>query len=115
MPKRILLLEDHDDFRRAFRMVLEAGGCAVADYASAEAAAREFLTCDADVAFLDVRLPGRGGDDFGRELLEKCPRTKIVFVTGEADVETLKRKVPGCHALRKPVNFNDLFDLIDSD
>ena len=65
-----------------------------------------------DIALLDVRIPERCGDDYGRELRERCPKTMIVFVTGEALIEPLKQTVPGCVVLRKPIDCDVLLELL---
>ena len=40
-------------------------------------------------------MPDRCGDDFGRELRARCPKTMIVFVTGEALIDPLKATSTG--------------------
>jgi FixJ family two-component response regulator len=66
-----------------------------------------------DIALLDVRMPGRCGDDFGRELRARCPKTMIVFVTGEELLEPLKEVVPDCYVLRKPLDAAVLLELLE--
>jgi two-component system cell cycle response regulator CpdR len=110
--KRVLLLEDHDDSRNAMVRVLTRSGFDVVAYDRCEPAERHLVDCDADIALLDVRMPGRCGDDFGRELRQRCPKTMIVFCTGEALVEPLKQAVPDCFVLRKPVDAAVLLELL---
>ncbi len=110
--KRVLLLEDHDDSREFLAEVLRREGFNVTAYASCAAAEHHLDACDMDVALLDVRMPERCGDDFGRELRARCPKTMIVFVTGEAHFEPLKDAVPDCFVLRKPVDAKVLLELL---
>jgi hypothetical protein len=43
-------------------------------------------------------------DDFGRELRQRCPRTMIVFITGEKNLKSIKASVADCFGMWKPVN-----------
>jgi DNA-binding response OmpR family regulator len=110
--KRVLVIEDHDDSRIALTRVLRRYGFTVTDYDRCKPAEKHLETCDLDIALLDVRMPERCGDDYGRELRERCPKTMIVFLTGEALVEPLKEKVPDCFVLRKPVDCAVLLELL---
>ena len=60
----------------------------------------------------ELRMPGRCGDDFGKEVRARCPKAMIVFITGEALVQPLKAAVPGCFVLRKPFDAEVLRELL---
>ena len=109
--KKVLILEDHDDSRNALARLLTGSGFDVIAYDRCEPAGRHLEDCDADIALLDVRMPNRCGDDFGKELHLRCPKTMIVFCTGEALIEPLKQAVPDCFVLRKPLDCAVLLDL----
>ncbi len=111
--KRVLVFEDHDDSRMALAALLRRSGFEVSAYDGCESAERHLADGDIDIALLDVRMPGRCGDDFGKELRERCPQTMIVFITGEALVEPLKEAVPDCFVLRKPVDAAVLLELLN--
>jgi DNA-binding response OmpR family regulator len=110
--KRVLLLEDHDDSRELMAALLRRSGFDVVAYDRCRPAEPHLGVCDFDIALLDVRMPERCGDDFGRELRARCPRAMIVFVTGEALVEPLKAAVPDCYVVRKPVDAAVLIELM---
>src|SRR4051812_44471591 len=100
--QRVLLLEDHDDVRKGLTFYLTQAGFRVFDFDSAEAASAGLDDTCPDIAILDVRLPGRSGDDFGRELVQRCPKARVLFATAEADIiDRLKAAVPGSLAIRK--------------
>lgn len=109
---RLLLVEDHDDSRRLLTVLLRGKGFQVEGYDHCEPAERHLAACDIDIALLAVRLPGRSGDDFGRELRLKCPHTMIVFITGESLLEPLKEAVPDCFVMRKPIDADLLMELL---
>lgn len=113
-PKRILIVEDEADAREPLADVLELEGYTVFAHESAEDAAMHIEENDADVAIIDVRLPGRFGDDYARELAQKCPDTKIIFLTAEYKVDALKNKVENALVLSKPVDVDVLLRLIES-
>ena len=114
MAKKILLVEDDASARAPLADVLELQGYIVYSHETAEEAAFHILDGDADVAILDVRLPGRFGDEFGIELKAKKPHTKIIFLTGDYRVDHLKTCVPGALVLSKPVDVDVLLQLIES-
>lgn len=102
--KRVLVLEDHDDSRRALAALLRRSDFEVSAYDGCEPAERHLTDCDMDIALLDVRMP--------KELRERCPQTMIVFITGETLMEPLKEAVPDCFVLRKPVDCAVLLELL---
>ena len=110
--KRILLVEDHDDSRELLAALLRRWGLEVFAYDGCKPAERHLAACDVDVALLDVRMPGRCGDDFARELRARCPNTMIVFVTGESLIDPLRAAIPGCFVLRKPFDAEVLRELL---
>jgi DNA-binding response OmpR family regulator len=110
--KRVLIVEDHDDSRTLLAALLRRSGFAVSAYESCALAEPHLAACDIDIALLDVPMPDRCGDDFGRELRERCPKTMIVFITGEPLVDALKVAVPDCFVLRKPIDAAVLLELL---
>ena len=110
--KRVLIVEDHDDSREVLAALLRRAGFEVSAYAGCAPAEGHLAACDIDVALLDVRMPDRCGDDFGKDLRRRCPKTMIVFVTGEALIDPLKKAVPDCFVLRKPIDVAVLLELL---
>jgi DNA-binding NtrC family response regulator len=110
--KRVLLLEDHDDSRYALAALLRRSGFDVTAYDRCKPAEVHLAAGDIDIALLDVRMPERCGDDFGKELRQRCPKTMIVFVTGEEMIDPLKEQVPDCFVIRKPVDVDVLLELL---
>ena len=82
VPARVLIVDDHERFRRTARRVLEAGGWDVvgeaADGAAAIAAASAI---DADVVLLDVGLPDVSGLEVARQLTDRMPGLAIVVIS----------------------------------
>jgi FixJ family two-component response regulator len=63
---------------------------------------------------LDVRLPGRSGLDFQRELVDADIRIPIVFITGHGDIPMSVQAMKGgaIEFLTKPFRDQDLIDAI---
>jgi FixJ family two-component response regulator len=63
---------------------------------------------------LDVRLPGRGGLDFQRELSNSGIHLPIIFITGHADIPMSVQAMKGgaIEFLTKPFRDQDLLDAI---
>jgi DNA-binding response OmpR family regulator len=112
MAKRILYLEDEATTRTAMAYVLRQEGYEVISHPNAEEALPHIAAGDVDIALLDVRLPGRFGDDFGRELAEKSPKVQIIFLTAEEDIDRIKQLVPSSMTIRKPVDIAVLLEIL---
>lgn len=54
----------------------------VATFHSAEGALRYFANNEAELALLDIQMPGMNGLDLGRELKKICPDLVIFYATG---------------------------------
>lgn len=78
---KILLVEDHDALREVTREALQHRGHRVAAFDSAEAALEDGAATDADIALLDLNLPGEDGLSLARRLRRGRPGMGIVMLT----------------------------------
>jgi DNA-binding NarL/FixJ family response regulator len=88
---RVLIADDHPFFRDGLRVLLEAtpdtelvGEATDGDEAVALAAELE-----PDVILMDLRMPGLGGIEATRKILEKTPDTGILVVTMVEDDDSV--------------------------
>jgi DNA-binding response OmpR family regulator len=81
---RLLLVEDDDGIRTAVRLMLEDEGYDVADARTGEEGLERFRAGGADLAIVDLLLPGISGLDVVRELRATSP-LPILVVTAQAD------------------------------
>ena len=84
MRARILLLEDDPRIRAAMRMALEHEGHKVHEVASGEQALRVFAEEPADIALIDLMLPGMDGFEVCRAL-RQASDLPIIMVTARTD------------------------------
>jgi DNA-binding NarL/FixJ family response regulator len=92
-PLRVAVVEDDRPTREGLRLLLDGtpGFHCVATFHNAEAALSAPIVADkrADVALLDVHLPGMTGTDAVPKLRERWPDTLILMLTVFAEDETV--------------------------
>lgn len=87
LPVRVMVVDDHTLFRRGLIALLSRDRrlSVVADAADAGEALRHAQTIQPDVMLLDNHLPGVHGIDALPQILEACPKTKVVMLTVSED------------------------------
>lgn len=114
----VLIIDDDNDVARVMGSLLEAHLDDVV-VSIANSGTEGLLTCGAvkpDIVLLDVRMPGLDGLAVADALksIDGLERTRLVFVTGQADQELLAAAArDGRPVLRKPFQASDFTDLID--
>ena len=91
MKNRILVVEDERIISDLICMNLEAAGYetrAVYDGSEAAGLLREQGQEAADLALVDIRMPGMTGLDLQRCFVEAGSRLPVIFLTGHGDVAT---------------------------
>jgi FixJ family two-component response regulator len=111
----VLVIDDDPDLRLSIGRLLRSVGLDAQLFASIpdflKAAPPNGPTC----LVLDVRLPGRSGLDFQRELAATKKELPIIFVTGHADIPMTVQAMKGgaVEFLTKPYRDQDLLDAIE--
>ena len=113
-PPTVIVIDDDPEVRDAIGTLLRSVGLRAMLFASTDeflGSARPNGPC---CLVLDVRLPGRSGLDFQRELLATNIDLSIIFITGHGDipmtVQAMKRGA--IEFLTKPFREQDLLDAI---
>src|SRR6266566_4058761 len=110
----VLVIDDDPDLRASIGRLLRSVGIDVQLFASIP----DFLKSDPPdghtCLVLDVRLPGKGGLDFQRELAAANRKLPIIFITGHGDIPMSVQAMKGgaIEFLTKPFRDQDLLDAI---
>ena len=115
---RVLVIDDMEDARDVFSVMLESTGASVETAASAEAGLSALHEFKPDVVLCDIAMPGEDGLSFIRKVRALAPdqggRTPAIAVTAYAGPEKARQALDsGFDAhLAKPVDAVDLTCLI---
>jgi FixJ family two-component response regulator len=113
-PATVIVIEDDPSVREALGNLLRSVDTQTNLYGSVA----EFLKvgCPDGPTYLvlDVRLPGRGGSDFQRELSKAGIHLPIIFITGHGDIPMSVQAMKGgaIEFMTKPFRDQDLLDAI---
>jgi DNA-binding response OmpR family regulator len=111
----VVLIDDDDGVRQAISGLLRSVGHSVVSFPSVKAYEESASLHRADCLILDVCLPGRTGLDFQAELVKSGLRQRIIFISGQADIEMSVRamKAGAVEFLTKPVRHQALLSAVD--
>lgn len=112
---RVLIVEDDADFSESLQIALGARNCAVDIARTGEEAIGKFRSGCYDIAFMDIKLPGRNGVECLAEIIDFCPQAQVVMMTGFSESALLDRaRQAGAVAiLRKPFRLKEMFGFIE--
>jgi PAS domain S-box-containing protein len=116
VPRRVLVVEDSPDARQSLRLLLELAGHQVETSEDGPSGLAKLRTFQADVALIDLGLPGMDGYAVARELRSR-PDTRairLVAVTGYGQAEDRRRALAAGfdQHVTKPVDATMLDDLL---
>jgi two-component system, cell cycle sensor histidine kinase and response regulator CckA len=102
----ILIAEDEPDLRALTRIFLEGYGYKVlaASNAQEALALADKYAEGIDLLLTDVIMPGMSGSQLADKILQKRPKTRIVYMTGYTEDMVVQHRVlePGVQLLQKP-------------
>lgn len=108
----VLLVDDDDAVRGAFRRVLERAGWRVLDASRGEVGLTLCADYDPGLVLLDLRMPGMDGLEVLTRLVERHPETPVIVISGHGTmndaVEALRRGA--WDFVSKPLPSNELLD-----
>lgn len=117
LPRRtILVVEDEPFVRDATCRILESAGFEVLQAEDAPAASKIFSERrgQLDMVMTDVVLPGKSGQQLGKELRQQSPGLAVLFTSGywnpEYEIETPESRT---YFLPKPYSKRTLVDKIE--
>ena len=83
MPSKILIVDDHDDFRLILRKFLENQnlGVTIWEVPSAEMAVEFAKREEPEIVLMDIRLPNMNGIDAAGQIKQFLPQCTIIILT----------------------------------
>lgn len=114
-PVRVFIVDDDRDLAECLAMAVEGRGYEVEVAYSGEEAIDRYRHEDFDIAFMDVRLPGKNGVESFLEIRKLRPHARVVMITGYL-IEGLVKQAEDHGAwgvLQKPFSPQRLFDIIE--
>src|SRR5690349_16396691 len=85
MEQTVFIVDDDAAIRDSLRMMLEAAGHTVRDFASAQSFLSE-PDLGAGCLIVDIRMPGMGGLELQEELVRRKVSIPVIVITGHGDV-----------------------------
>jgi FixJ family two-component response regulator len=115
-PETVIVIDDDPDVRAALGRLLRSVGLAPGLYGSVSEFVNAGRPDGPTCMVLDVRLPGKNGLDFQRELSDAGLRLPIVFITGHGDIpmSVAAMKAGAIEFLTKPFRDQDLLNAIQA-
>ena len=114
--RRVLIIEDNQDAREMFRMMLELAGHEVLEAGDGLAGLEILKAQRPDVAVIDVGLPGLNGYEIARRFREEPGSDDVMLVAltgyGTPDARERSRQAGFDHHLIKPVNAEALREIL---
>ena len=110
----VFVVDDDPSVRRAIKRLVESVGLQVELFASPQEFLQAWRRDVPGCLVLDIRLPGKSGLDFQRELAEANISIPIIFITAHGDIPMTVRamKSGAVEFLTKPFRDQDLLDAI---
>jgi len=108
---RVLLVDDHDLFRRGLRTLLEGEGIEVVGEAGTGGAAlAELAALAPDVVVMDLNMPGIGGAEATARMVMTAPSTRVLVLSAsEGDADVIEAIMSGaCGYLLKESSISEL-------
>lgn len=110
----VFVVDDDAAMRNALRSLVRSVGLAVEDFSTPHQFLQRKRQDVPSCLILDVRLPGKSGLDFQRELADAKIHIPIIFITAHGDIPMSVRamKAGAIEFLTKPFRDQDLLDAI---
>jgi FixJ family two-component response regulator len=111
----VVVIDDDTEFRHSLERLLRSAGLHALAYGSIAEFSRSAPPDRPTCLVLDVRMPGRSGLEFQRDLAAAGRALPIVFITGHGDIPMTVQamKAGAIEFLTKPFRDQDLLDAVN--
>ncbi len=114
--KRILIIDDDDQFRKMLRTMLEHEGYAVSEVSSGEEGCKRYSEQPADLIITDLVMSGKSGIETALDIKKKHPEAKFILVSGcdwyGVDAEFKMAQALGMSTIKKPFGRKNIIESI---
>lgn len=112
---KILVVDDEDALRTVLSAELESEGYQVTTAADGQEAINVLTTSGFDLILLDIKMPNVDGFEVLRFVKEKHPKTKVIMLTGFADLKNAieSKKLGAEDFVSKPYDLVDLLTTVE--
>ena len=110
LREQLLLVDDSELFRERLARAFRERGFEVRTAADYDEAMRLARMSPPDLAIVDLRMPGRSGLELVRDLLDVCPATRVLILSGFGSISTAVEavKLGAVNFLPKPADADDI-------
>lgn len=111
----VVVIDDDTEFRGSLQRLLRSVGLHALAFASVAEFAKSDPPDSPTCLVLDVRMPGRSGLEFQRDLAEAGATLPIIFITGHGDIPMTVQamKAGAIEFLTKPFRDQELLDAVN--
>jgi CheY-like chemotaxis protein len=86
-PLKLLVVDDHAEFRRTVGQMFEGQNILILEAASGEEAVERFAAERPDWVVMDMRMPGMGGIKATEAILQLDPRARVIVISQFTEAE----------------------------
>ncbi|MHB1050099.1 MAG: response regulator [Bacteroidota bacterium] len=114
-PFNILVVDDEDALRTVLSSELQSEGYSVVSASDGDEAISVLQQKSFDLVLLDIKMPRVDGFEVLRFLKERYPKTKVIMLTGFADLKNAieSKKLGAEDFVSKPYDLVDLLTTIE--
>jgi len=114
LNRKILVADDEESYRTILGSELQRAGYTIVLASDGEEAIRALSKEKIDLALLDIKMPKTDGLAVLKYIREKCPDTKVIILTGFADLRiAMEAKENGAiDFVSKPFSLDDILATI---
>jgi CheY-like chemotaxis protein len=114
--RRILIIDDDQQFRKMLRRTLESEGFEVLEACDGKEGVQRFSKAPADLIITDMVMPGLGGIETILDIKATCPEAKFIAVSGAdgyvSEIEFDMADTLGARTLNKPFGRKEILKMI---
>ncbi len=112
---RILVVDDEEALRIVLSAELDGEGYQVSSAGDGQEAINILGTKEFDLILLDIKMPNVDGFEVLKYAKEHCPKTKVVMLTGFADLKNAieSKKLGAEDFVSKPYDLVDLLTTVE--